>query len=193
MADFEDPVALGARDGPSILRTLQTLKIRPVKVTLNIANHLNGGPAVNSTQHIYLLVPALPASACPVPTGQVSATTIGPVSLGSTRARMRQLLPRFTKRNAHTDNFCLSGGPGIRVGYATQQVLGLTAQATHATQHTSIVLALTANRFYQLHNVRPGASLATAAHNLKLGSVIHSGLNDWYVIPGQTVDGHGRW
>jgi hypothetical protein len=170
---------------PQVLRTLQTLKIRRVKVTLRISNHLTGGPAVNSTEQVYLTVPPLPAAACPVATGHISAASLGTVTLGRTRSRQRRLLSRYTERNAHTDNFCLSGGPGIRVGYATRQILGVTASASRITAET-VVLVLTANPFYAIDGIRPGSRLATATRRLKLGRVIHSGRNDWFVIAGST-------
>jgi hypothetical protein len=96
------------------------------------------------------------------------------------------MLPRFTVRSYHTDNFCLSGGKGIRVGYASARLLGTSSTAKLTG---TVVLALTANRFYTLGGVRPGARLATAARQLKLGKPIGSGGNDWYVIPGATSNG----
>jgi hypothetical protein len=51
------------------------------------------------------------------------------------------------------------------------------------------MLALTANPFYALHGVKPGARLASATLRLKLGKVIKLGRNDWYVIPGATSNG----
>ena len=101
---------------PAVLRRLQTLRIRRVKVTLSISNHLTGGPAVNSTDTLFLLIPPLPTDACPVPTGQLSAAALGPVTLGATRAHTRHILPRFSVRSYHTDNYCLFRGSGIRVG-----------------------------------------------------------------------------
>lgn len=51
------------------------------------------------------------------------------------------------------------------------------------------MLALTTNPFYTLDGVKPGTSLASAAHHLKLSKVIRLGLNDWYVIPAATSNG----
>jgi hypothetical protein len=42
------------------------------------------------------------------------------------------------------------------------------------------VLALTANAFYALHGVRPGATLAAAHQALGTGAPFHVGLNYWY-------------
>jgi sugar lactone lactonase YvrE len=162
----------------TVLRQLQTLGIRRVKVTLSISNHLSGAPAVNSTQTVYLLIPALARGACSSPTGQLGASTLGQVTLGRTRGR--QSLPRTGVYNYYTDNYCLYKGAGIRVGYASTRLLGSAHSAT--AMKGDAVLAVTANPFYALNGVRPGSSLATAARHLKLGKVIHAGLNDWYVI-----------
>jgi hypothetical protein len=166
----------------SVLRELQTLRIRRVKVTLTVSNHLTGGPDVTSTATLYLRIAPLAAGACPVATGQVIATTLGPVTLGATREHARHVLPGYTARNYHTDNFCLYHGSGIRVGYASTRLLGTIATAQQ--MGSKIVLALTANHYYTLDGVRPGTRLATASRKLKLGKAIRWGLNTWYVIPG---------
>ncbi len=51
------------------------------------------------------------------------------------------------------------------------------------------MLALTANPSYALDGVKPGTSLASVAHQLKLGKVIKLGPNDWYLVPGVTSNG----
>jgi hypothetical protein len=176
------------RLSPTVFRRLQSLHIRRVKVTLSLSNHLTGGPAVSSTQTLYLLIPPLSAAGCADPTGQLNATSLGAVTLGATRARTQRVLPRFTVRNYHTDDFCLFGGPGVRVGYASARLLG-TSPAAKQTITGTVLLALTANRLYTLRGVRPGARLAAVAHQLKLAGPVHAGLNDWYVVPGATNNG----
>jgi hypothetical protein len=150
---------------------LQSLHIRRVKVTLTLSNHLTGRPTVNSVQTLYLLIPPLSAADCAAPTGQLSATTLGVVSLGATRARTHRMLPRFAVYSYHT-----------------ARLLG-TSPAAKRTATGTVVLALTANPFYTLRGVRPGARLASAARRLKLSQPVHWGLNDWYVVPGATSNG----
>jgi sugar lactone lactonase YvrE len=169
---------------PSVLRRLQTLRIRRVKVTLTVSDHLSGGSAVTTIDTLYLKIPLLGAGVCPVATGQLTTTTLGPVMLGAARARMRKLIPAYTARNYHTDNFCLYGGSGIRVGYASRKLLGAAASAAHPATIGMVILALTANPYYTLDGIRPGSTLASAAHHLHLSGVVHAGLNDWYIIPG---------
>ncbi|MGO9753591.1 MAG: hypothetical protein ACLP22_19190 [Solirubrobacteraceae bacterium] len=100
-------------------------------------------------------VPIVDVQACPRPSGQLRGTTLGPITLGLPRARARRMLPRFNVRSYHTDDFCLSGGWGIRVGYASERLLGSTTDATQAALNGKIVLALTANPFYALDAVKP--------------------------------------
>jgi sugar lactone lactonase YvrE len=171
----------------AVLRQLQRLGVRRVKVTLSLSNHLSGAPAVNSTQTVYLLVPALPDTVCPSATGQLRGTTLGPVTLGRTRALTRRLLPRYSVYSYHTDNYCMYDGRGIRVGYASTRLLGRANSALVAKGDT--VFALSSNRHYSLDGVRPGTRVRTAARHLKLGKVIHSGLNYWYVIAGRRSNG----
>jgi sugar lactone lactonase YvrE len=171
----------------TVLRRLQTLRIRRVRVTLTISNHLSGGPAVNSTQTVYLLIPALARNACPSSTGQISSTTVGEIAIGRTRAGNRRLDRRYRVYNPHTDNYCLYQGKGIRAVYASAKLLGPAGGAVGVKGDA--VLVMTANPFYSLDGVRPGTRLAAAARHLKLGKAIQIGRNDWYVIAGARRNG----
>jgi hypothetical protein len=51
------------------------------------------------------------------------------------------------------------------------------------------VIALTANPFYALDGVRPGASLSEAQSKLHLSKVFHIGLNDWYIASRPLANG----
>jgi len=147
------------------------------------------GTSSSSASSAAVLVPIVKVNACPKPSGRLVGTTLGPISLGVTQAKARRMLPRFDVRSYHTDNFCLSGGQGIRVGYASTRLLGATSRSKLARLNGRIVLALTANPYYALHGVRQGTRLVTAARRLKLGKAIHLGPNDWYVVPGATSNG----
>jgi hypothetical protein len=106
---------------------------------------------------VFLLIPPLPSTVCPTPTGQIGATTLGQVTLGRTRANTRRLLRRYSVYSYHTDNYCLYAGRGIRVGYASKRLLG-SADSARVTSG-GVVFALTSNRFYSLDGVRPGTRL----------------------------------
>jgi hypothetical protein len=121
---------------------------------------------------------------CPAPTGRLSGVVVGRLSLGLTRSRARRILSRYQVTANDFDNFCLYGGWGIRAGYPASTVLRGLPTAERRQVAGRIVLALTANPFYALDGVRPGATFASAAKRLHVGGSFHIGLNYWYLAPG---------
>ena len=70
------------------------------------------------------------------------------------------MLHRFAVTHNRFDDFCLFAGWGIRVGYpSTQAAARVCPPSSAATSQGKIVLALTANPFYNLKGVTPGDSL----------------------------------
>jgi sugar lactone lactonase YvrE len=157
--------------------------------TVTASDGSSASASTSSATSPGVTIPISNVQACPQPTGLLSGTTLGPLTLGLTRARARQMLPLFKASSYHTDNFCLSGGWGIRVGYASARLLGSTTDAGEAAISGKVVLALTANPFYALHGVKPGTRLQSAKRRFKLGKVMQLGLNDWYMLPGATSNG----
>ncbi len=147
------------------------------------------GGARTSATAAAVFIAIVRAASCPQPTGQLNRATLGPIALGLTRTRARQMLPRFDAHSDHADIFCLSGGWGIRVGYASTRLLGTPSTSQLAKLNGKIILELTGNPAYTLHSVRQGTPLAAAARQLKLGKAIHCGANDWYIVPGATSNG----
>jgi pimeloyl-ACP methyl ester carboxylesterase len=126
---------------------------------------------------------------CAPATGQLAGRALGPLTLGWTRARARRALPRFTVTSNGMDRFCLRSGGAIRAGYPTAKLLrALPARQRRRTAGT-MILALTANRHYALHDVRPGTRLATVVKRLHAGTSFHIGVNRWYVLAGTRSDG----
>ena len=121
---------------------------------------------------------------CPQPSGRLTGLKVGPLSLGLARSRARHILTRYQVTANDFDNFCLYGGWGIRVGYPAASVLRGLPPTERSHVSDRIVLALTANPFYALDGVRPGATLAAAAKRLHVGGSFHIGLNYWYLAPG---------
>ncbi|MGO9902437.1 MAG: fibronectin type III domain-containing protein [Solirubrobacteraceae bacterium] len=170
---------VSVRLDPATITTLRQRGVSRVLVTLTINDHLTGGPVATTVAHVWLNISPLPG-VCPVPTGSLAGTVLGPVALGDTQAHVRAMLPRFARYSYHTDNFCLAGGPGIRVGYASARLLGEAHMRPGLAGR--IVLALTANRYYTLDGVRPGARVAAVAGQLRLGQPLRLGRNTWYTI-----------
>jgi hypothetical protein len=137
-----------------------------------------------------IVVAVSPATlACPKPTGRLSGGTLGPLSLGLTRASARHKLSHYTAAGSTQDAFCLYGGWGIRVGYPSAKLLRTVSARERRRLSGRIVLALTVNPYYALDGASPGSSLATVAKRLKVGKAIHIGSNAWYIVPGSTSNG----
>ena len=126
---------------------------------------------------------ATAGSRCPAAGGRRTARTVGPVTLGATRAALRRRLPRVRSRRS-ADIFCLAGGPGIRVGYASAAILRRLTRRAAARTRGHAVIALTANHHYALRGVRPGTR-ATAAvrRRLRADHPLALGANRWYFVP----------
>jgi hypothetical protein len=80
------------------------------------------------------------------------------------------------------DFFCLTP-IGIRVAYPSQAVLRPLSKRARARLRGRAVLALTADRYYALRGVHPGARLAPVAKRLKVKRGMTIGKNTWYVVP----------
>jgi hypothetical protein len=109
--------------------------------------------------------------------------TLGRFALTMTRAHARQRLRRFNITENNFDNFCLAGGWGIRTGYPSAQLLRSLSAAVQAEVKGRVVLALTANPYYVLRGIRPGATQHAAIGALGDAAVFHVGLNYWYLAP----------
>lgn len=136
---------------------------------------------------VYFARVPLHAGSCPAASGEVHGRSVGALRLGQTRAHARAQLKRFRITNYGFDDFCLAGGLGIRVGYPRAKLLRSLPRAQRAGVARRIVIALTANPYYSVSGVRPGASLAFAQRRLKLGATEHLGRNYWYFAPGRAA------
>jgi len=120
---------------------------------------------------------------CPAAHGHLDGMTLGPVSLGMTRARARRAFVRSTTRGRrYMDFFCLTP-TGIRAGYPSPKLLNTLPDARATTLRDRVVLLLTANRFYALRGIRPATPLKVAARRIRLTGPFRIGLNDWYLLP----------
>jgi hypothetical protein len=126
---------------------------------------------------------------CPQPTGSISGLSVGPLSLGMTQAAAKRALPLRTKLTGGFDDFCLHAGFGIRVAYGSQTSLQKLKRADRKRLDDKIVIALTANAFYAVGGVKPGATLSSAGKRLHLGKPIQLGLNAWYFVSQKKATG----
>ena len=120
---------------------------------------------------------------CPRPTGRIIGQTLGRFTLMMSRAQARERLPRFNVTENNFDNFCLAGGWGIRTGYPSAELLRSFSGAMRAAVRGRVVLVLTANPYYVLRGIRPGATRDAAISALDGAALFHVGLNYWYMAP----------
>jgi hypothetical protein len=126
---------------------------------------------------------------CNAPSGRLSAGRLGPVRIGERRSSARRAFRRVSRRTRNgMDVFCLAGGPGIRVAYASRRLAQTASRRAQAGVLNRVILILTANRHYSLRGVKPGATLRRARRALKLQPPLRIGKNTWYL----TSSGRGR-
>ena len=177
------PIA-GATQSKYVVQILDEAQTLSCEVTAS--NARGAGSATSSTG---VLVAIKGTLACPLPSGSLHGSTLGPLSLGLTRTHARQVLRRFAVEGKNIDDFCLYGGWGIRVGYPSAKLLRSLSAKAGARVSGRIVLALTANPYYSLDGVQPGTPLATAARKLAVGRVFKVGGSEWYIASGAAANG----
>jgi hypothetical protein len=126
---------------------------------------------------------------CPRPSGKIAGTRLGPLALGMTQAQAQKILPRFGPLAFGYTNFCLYAGFGIRAAYPSAALLAQLTPAQRRRVKGRIIIALTANPFYALDGVKPGAMVSAAKRRLRLERPFQVGLNTWYLIPGRAATG----
>ncbi len=142
----------------------------------------NGAGAGKPATSKGVLVAEPGTTTCAKPSGRVAGASVGPLALGMTRSSARQVLARF-RAVGDTDKFCLFGGWGIRTGYPGHVLASLLSKSQRRALRHKIVLVLTANPFYSLDGVHPGAKVKAVKKRLQLGTPIQVGANEWYLLP----------
>ncbi|MGI9185343.1 MAG: CocE/NonD family hydrolase [Solirubrobacteraceae bacterium] len=152
--------------------TVMTSPSAPGVLSLPIST---GSIAGLSTPSVSRVLPG-----CPAPTGGLSGATLGLIRLGLTRARAHRAYVHSSDRGQrYKDFFCLAP-IGIRVGYGSPTLLRTIRARARARYRDRVVWISTANPFYSVRGVRPGARVNAAHRRLRLGRPFHVGLNWWY-------------
>lgn len=138
-------------------------------------------PTGTSSVQLCSTAPQPPRFSCALPSGRLSGQTLGPVTLGMTRARARSRFLRTSTRGRRYMDFFCPNHDGIRVGYPSPKLLRTLSRSARGRVQGRVVLALTANPHYALRGVRPGARLTAIARRVKIGKGFHVGLNWWYL------------
>ncbi len=120
---------------------------------------------------------------CPIANGRLTATGIGPLSLGMKRMRARHILIHSSTRGRRfMDFFCLKP-IGIRAAYGSPALVRRLPRSQRGRLLGRIVLLLTADKRYALRGVKPGTRLARVARRLHVSRRIRIGRNDWFIVP----------
>ena len=181
-----------SRNGTTIVgATTHTYKIRPLdegtalRCVVTAANA--GGPGGSATsQSVRVAVPAVPG--CPAATGRVAGQTFGLAKLGMTRQRAQQAYHRSSdRRTANQDVFCLTPA-GVHVGYPSSQLLSTLAPKTRAALAGRVIWTFTANPYYAVNGIRPGAVLAAVQHALPHGTLAAAGAARWYLARAGSIN-----
>jgi hypothetical protein len=139
----------------------------------------SGRPA--TSKGVLIKVP--PVAGCPAATGRLGGETLGLVTLGVTRAQARQAYRRSSDRGKRFEDFFCLTPIGVRVGYASTELLQALPRGERNQLRGRVIFASTASAVYSLRGIRPGATLAAAAAALGAGAPFHIGLNFWYMAP----------
>jgi|GEM_PF-2047352 len=126
--------------------------------------------------------------ACPLPSGVLNGTKLGPLSLGMTLAQAERILPFKNRINAFY-NLCMSRTGGERVGIPTQKLLSTLSSSERKRVAGKVVLLSSGSTFYALQGVKPGTKLSKVAAKLHVGPALHIGVNDWYFCPNGPSNG----
>ncbi len=125
---------------------------------------------------------------CVSPTGKLTGTRLGALSLGEPRPAARASFNRYTARgHRDIDVYCISGGR-LRAGYASRELLRRLSIRPGRGLVGRLVMALTSDRFYALRGIKPGTKLAIARRSLRPGPGYSAGGYTWYL-----VRGHGAY
>ncbi len=109
---------------------------------------------------------------CPAASGHTGAGTIGPLSLGLSRAAARARLSRFTAATG-ADTFCLAGGPGLTAVYSGARSLDIAVLAT-------------AEHRFSLDGAHAGERAGALGHRLAHARALPVRGGNWYVIVPRT-------
>jgi subtilase family serine protease len=122
------------------------------------------------------------ATICPAASGNLSGTRLGLLNLGDTRAQAQLAYPDSAGRGKYAELFCLTRG-AIRVSYGSPKLLDTLPASQRGSYAHRVVLISTANGYYALHGIRPGARVRAVRRRLKLGDGFNIGRDDWYFAP----------
>ncbi len=128
-------------------------------------------------------IPVPKVKKCPAATGSVSGTAIGLAHLGMTRAQILHAYTKSSTRGAQDKEFFCLTPYGLRVGLASQKLVGALPHSEQTALKDRVVWISTDNARYAVHGIRAGATLTAAQHALPHSYYFRLGANYWYLAP----------
>jgi len=122
------------------------------------------------------------ATICPAASGNLSGTRLGLLNLGDTRAQAQLAYPDNADHGKYAELFCLTRG-AIRVGYASPKLLETLPASQRRSYAHRVIWISTANGYFAVRGIRPGATGEAARRRLKLGDGFDIGRDEWYFAP----------
>jgi len=171
-----DGTAVTGATGPKY--TVKTLDDgTTLSCTVLAANASGSGTPATSEG---MLVPVPVVAGCPAATGRLTGTRLGLIKLGMTRKQARTAYARSSLRAApYEDYFCLTP-IGVRAGYTSPGSRKTLSPKSRTPLAGRVIWISTANPFYAIDGISPGATLTAAKRALRHGKLLAVGRSDWY-------------
>jgi hypothetical protein len=119
----------------------------------------------------------------PAPNGTITDNRLGSIRLAQTRAAALADYRFGTSRGfGHKYYFRLSEG-GVRIGFASPQLLQTLPAALQSQLRDRVVWASTWSSYYAIDRIHVHATLAALQRALPGGQLVTVGSNDWYLAP----------
>ena len=120
------------------------------------------------------------ADTCAEPPKGARAKRFGRVRLGQRRKAVRRAYGGPGAYRRFTDRYCLDGGGGVRVGYASGRALGRLSGPQRRRIRGRAILILSSSPRSRVGGVRVGTSVATLRKRRGVSRGLRVGRNVWY-------------
>ena len=154
-----------------------------ITCTVSAAN--GGGASAANSSGLSVSVPVV--ARCPAATGRLAGTRLGLIRLGMTRRQARAAYAHSALRSRGAEDFFCLAPIGIRDGYASPRLRRTMSPARWRRIAGRVVWISTANPFYAIDGISPGATLTVARQRLPDGDEQRVGGNEWYLAPAGPV------
>ncbi len=174
------------RDGTELLgATAQQYTVQTsdegTTLTCTVSAVNAGGKSAADSSGLSVSVPI--RARCPAATGRLAGIRLGLIRLGMTRRQARAAYTHSAVRGTADEDFFCVAPIGIRDGYASPRLRRTLSPPRWKRVAGRVVWISTANPFYAIDGISPGATLTAARRRLPGGDHERIGGNEWYLAP----------